>query len=834
MITRSKAGSTQLSAIDWANAVLSLPSSSKASTVRPSDLPATPETLANAWCESLKNESTSEETQKLVLRALRVSRLSESHELILETVSPLLLSSSPSIRLQAAGALLQYTSISTSEELERNEVNIIKTIRRTLAPIRLTIHSSPSSTSRFVSTCFRILSTVISKVSPLNSDLIESVVSLLAHWVYHGPSSAGTSSPGPARGRKTTVDSNQLTAGVISAFAQASITPKKRHPAAASSRTASSDREGASGSESEDAKKDNRMESAQIRLDALTCLRSLARNNNKGLQVHWQHFVSDSPYLRNRSTLMTLVESDPILEVRIQACQTLEAMLEGSTAYLSIAQDRPAKASFTSLSTRVGEIVGELHLSLTSLLDKPVGQGSVPLRLAILSLTERLATCSPYGRMKRSLANPLARAVSKELIKEPSVVKASLSALTAIIKRYHSTSSKQHFDWELLDEFSRLSKWTQFEEQVEITFCDYLVAILRARPDREVFTIVSYLSANFATCSPSVQVARIKAITAFLPPMSPFSEAGSQPGRFFGLSFLWPTFRTALKSPHPKTRALACSALSHPSLRSHPDCKPLNWAKHLVDDPENEVASAARRVLGLLLRDSEENSTAAHIEAIEELTSYFMDGKDEDVWWAMANACDELTAQDADKVDIELLHDRCSSVLWSPESTEAVYTSCLRILGSILRINAAEFDPEDSAIAEILDDLTEALDKKSAKLRWNVCTALSTALSAFNPRILATSSFTELFNRIIQLLREDPSYKVRSHAVTTLSNTSAIVEKHQFLKEVDELNLEKVKEAAVDTKKDLEDQIEAGKVQQKERNQVDMLIKKLDTLLTPS
>lgn len=37
---------------------------------------------------------------------------------------------------------------------------------------------------------------------------------------------------------------------------------------------------------------------------------------------------------------MTLVESDPLREVRIQACQALEAMLTDSTAYLAIAQDR--------------------------------------------------------------------------------------------------------------------------------------------------------------------------------------------------------------------------------------------------------------------------------------------------------------------------------------------------------------------------------------------------------------------------------------------------------------------------------------------------------------
>lgn len=68
--------------------------------------------------------------------------------------------------------------------------------------------------------------------------------------------------------------------------------------------------------------------------------RGQRQSHNKALRPHWHQFLSDSPYLRNRKTLMTLVESDPVLEVRIQACQTLETMLERSTEYLAIAQDR--------------------------------------------------------------------------------------------------------------------------------------------------------------------------------------------------------------------------------------------------------------------------------------------------------------------------------------------------------------------------------------------------------------------------------------------------------------------------------------------------------------
>lgn len=100
-----------------------------------------------------------------------------------------------------------------------------------------------------------------------------------------------------------------------------------------------------------------RFTSMQVRLDALSCLRSLAmvgrsqlrrrqwltvipQNNPKALYGHWSLFLADSPYARSRKTLVTLVESDPAVAVRVRACQALEALLQGSTAYLAIAEDR--------------------------------------------------------------------------------------------------------------------------------------------------------------------------------------------------------------------------------------------------------------------------------------------------------------------------------------------------------------------------------------------------------------------------------------------------------------------------------------------------------------
>lgn len=79
---------------------------------------------------------------------------------------------------------------------------------------------------------------------------------------------------------------------------------------------------------------------------------------------------------------------------------------------------RPTKASFTSLSSRLGEIVGELHLKLASLISNPTMIRHPELLLALLKLAETLGANSPYSRMSRPLAQPLAGAVSPLLQSE--------------------------------------------------------------------------------------------------------------------------------------------------------------------------------------------------------------------------------------------------------------------------------------------------------------------------------------------------------------------------------------------------------------------------------
>lgn len=73
---------------------------------------------------------------------------------------------------------------------------------------------------------------------------------------------------------------------------------------------------------------------------------------------------------------------------------------------------RPTKASFTSLSSKLGEVVSELHSSVLALVASAATASNHLLHLAVLRLARTLGETAPYGRMRRPLAPPLAKALA--------------------------------------------------------------------------------------------------------------------------------------------------------------------------------------------------------------------------------------------------------------------------------------------------------------------------------------------------------------------------------------------------------------------------------------
>ncbi|GAA5885579.1 hypothetical protein JCM6882_007479 [Rhodosporidiobolus microsporus] len=827
--------------------VLSLASGSQ-TPPKVSDLPATPAELVKVWCGGLAGQERSVEEKEVVLRALRCCRFTELHEAILTAVTPLLLDPTPSLRLQAAGCVLHYLSSAPSDVLKLLTPSLVTAVTRTLSALRFQLPSAPSSTlPRLASTCLRILNALALKLSPVLSETVATLATLLSTWIHHGrTASAGGASPALSlvdRGKAPA--QGQLALGVMSAFTQPPPSPRRRaredsDVSVASSRATSVGRGAESGSEDEGGQPpDRRRDAAQIRLDALTCLRTLATNNSKALHKHWPLFLADSPYLRSRPTLFTLMESDPSRSVRLQACNAFSAMLEGSANYLAIAEDRPSKASFTSLSSSVGETVSEMHISLSSLLSLPIAAGQTDFRLAVLDAAAKLAANAPYGRMQRPLAWNLAKAVLPMLSSvDPAVVAAAASCLAVIATRYTSTSSTQPFEWDQLTSAAEPLVQDSRPEEAQRAGWTLLAATLPPQAGLDWTPLLRPLDQSLFLSSPT---AIQEAQTAFHVAILRLSPSPTYPLRYLPLAAAH--LALAASSPHAGVRLKACEALAFPSLTTSPsdvvDDVFFNSARTLPSlhswplalslastDPSPAVRAGACRALGLLAKA--EGSSEAVVLGREEnlaeavrvlLNGLRRDGEESDeagVVWALANCCDALRVEDLEKVDpVEVLQATC--------------TNSLRIVGALLKFLPAVSSRNNPLADRIEAALCAGLAHPAAKVRWNAAIASSTFFSSLflsvhpypspNP-----SRPLRLLSALTALLLTDSSFKARIHAVGALTAAfSSSIAPADERKETGR----KVRQA----RGRLGGEVEEGKVPGKEKAHAEVLMKRLDAFL---
>ncbi|KPV75258.1 uncharacterized protein RHOBADRAFT_43746 [Rhodotorula graminis WP1] len=722
--------------LDSARDVLAL---SSASTSKSSSTIASTSTrtgdLVRRWCEALKDDSLALDDKEVVVRALRATKSSEDHARILDSTAPFLLDPLPSLRLQAALCVLQHVSTSPTTLVHAHLSALVSAISRALGPLPYQLPSASSTLHRFASTCLRILNAVVLKIHPLPPDTSAALPALLATWIYHGAGPVGAVTPAVDRGR--TPASTPLSFGVMSAFAQSApaVSTRRRQgsTASATSSRASSARRNGPGSDSEEdgsRKYDRRRDSAQIRHDALTCLRSLAL-----------------------------------------ACAALDALLEDSAPYLALAEDRSTSSSFTSLSAKLGETVSELHLALSSLLRNPTTSTTdrEDLHLALLGLAAKVARNSPYGRIKRALARQLATAVLPDLA-------SSSHALTAIAERYTATSSTQTFDWQELGAATAPLLDEAGPEEVQVAGWTLLAALVPVNGPHNWSAELARLL-NPPLASPSLALAL--AHTAFLVALADTShDPRTLPPSFPAI------LSAALDSPYAPVRARACSAL--PGRALAPPTSSLDaWrlALTLVErDPSPLVRDAACRALGLLAKAEPaargRRSAGEVREAVRVLVAALGDvevGSEEGgheraagleaggALWTLANCCDLLVDGDISDDELAQILSTALGSLASDESDEQVRTSAFRIVAAIgRRIRARDELVED----RVFEAVQVGLDHPAAKVRWNAALAAASLLasspSSSSPRARI------LLSTLLAAILADSSYKVRIQACGAL------------------------------------------------------------------
>ncbi|KAI5480478.1 Armadillo-type fold domain containing protein [Pseudohyphozyma bogoriensis] len=718
----------------------------------------------------------------------------QGHDSVFQVVLPFLLDQSTQIRLQAANCILHCSSSTSSSVLKTRLNSTITTVTRTLSHLSSTSQfSSPTSqTLKLVSTCFRILTALFSRVSPLPPDVVSVSVAQLGTWSYHRAARASVGNVAPDRGRPLSTAGGGF-GGVMGGFFPPG-SPKKKSGRSLSRSSSRSSLAGSSESENDDGG-ESRHTSTQVRLDALTCLRSLAVNDPKALYPHWNYFLADSPYLRAGKSLLSLVESDPSLSVRVKAAQALEALLAHSKSYLAIAEDRPTKASFTSLSTRIGEIVAELHVKLAVLISSASTKIHADVLLAIFRVVQVLGDNAPYGRMKRPLAEPLCRAILPLLESEDA--KVSLAACTSaasILDAVHSyPTTPQAFDFTDLAGAGVSLLSADASEELQSQSWSLLAVAAKRLDGFDLADALDHLRSHLSASTTLVQESQMLFISSVLQRASPANDI--QPYS----STLTQILRVGLHSSRAPVRILACGALASPRLLEL-DLESGESPLHLVvegirlaDDEDGAVRASACRALGLLVKSTFKLAADEFSAIVEVLSRRCSDSEPvkSSASWSLANCCDVLTT----KFVILLINYGVGSLtglspsltgtlnvgdllrqalsLSSPENSEKAQTNGLRAIGCLLHFY--QLSNDFSLLTCITERLSRSVQEGPVKLRWNAAAACANALTS--SAILLPSSLPSSVPLILSLssvLLDSPNFKVRIQAATGLAGLSNV------------------------------------------------------------
>ncbi|GJN89079.1 hypothetical protein Rhopal_002053-T1 [Rhodotorula paludigena] len=576
-----------------------------------------------------------------------------------------------------------------------------------------------------------------------------------------------------------------------------------------------------------------------------------AQANPKALHRHWSLFLTDSPYVRSRSTLISLVEHDPSRSVQLQACAALEALLQDSAAYLAIAEDSSNKTSFTSLSTKIGETVAELHKSLAQLLTRPSLANEPDLHLSLLKLSAKLAGSAPYGRMQRPLAQQIAKAVVPSVEDANNEIAASAaSTLNVIFTRYMSTGSKSYFETENLAGLACSLAGVKRSVELQTAAWIMFAALVPALPLQDWSSLVTTLSHVFDILAPPAKAAQARFLAALsrLPP-----EAPPLPPAYVDCLFF------ALTSREAPVRVAAYEALPGPALARHlaerraaeaDDAAPFNpWRPAVVfaeRDTDDAARQAAIRTIGLLAkaeharppsRETVRDAVAVLVDALraDKASADADRGQPEAVAkspfegtpgqidrggtaWALANCCDALETSDADLIELPTLL-KCAVKLAQETSSEQVCVSALRMIGSIVKVAAQEAIFKEELLSDCARTVQSGLSHTLSKIRWNAAIAASSIL---HPSVgLPVSSRDDLVSSLAATLVSDSSYKVRIHAVNALLAASV----QGTLPEADDL-ASRARDVADNVRKDSEE----GIVPVREKTHADLLVKRLEAL----
>ncbi|KAK9764502.1 hypothetical protein K7432_007922 [Basidiobolus ranarum] len=528
-----------------------------------------------------------------------------------------------------------------------------------------------------------------------------------------------------------------------------------------------------------------------IRQNAIGCLNAIAQTSSKQLYPYWGDFFPDeeTPYY---PSLYLIMANSPFTRERMNTCETLVLMVDRSRQYLSAADDRDTKSSFTSLSQKLGKLTRYLHHGLVILLKKEM-HPDVLTRL--LKFCSALVSNSSYERLSSNYLSMLFKSVVDCVgFPDPYVKIESYKCLVTILD---SQTSQIRLE----------SSIESVKTPAKVNMINHLIEVLESEESNgirvEACEACSALARhNFAMLQPRWpeikrvmskeignpdQIIRI----AFMKLLDEYTRSQAQievQERPWWISFLEELIQPYTDSKCANTRALICKCISHipneiyATLPTEKQILILSLLLGLANDENSAVRAAASRALGVfvLFPALKENSlfmidvSLLFVKLVQDsvLTTRIPAS------WGLANLCDTLviTSEEndgelAEGFDYMLLCRLAAAGIAASKDNDKLRSNGVRALGSLIRACPRSVIEREvgNLLNEAVNIVVKNINSGSAKTRWNACHATANFLR--NPWFpIGKTHWTEtVYDALLQSIQECRNFKVRIHACLALA-----------------------------------------------------------------
>ncbi|KAF8969068.1 HEAT repeat-containing protein 6 [Entomortierella lignicola] len=568
-----------------------------------------------------------------------------------------------------------------------------------------------------------------------------------------------------------------------------------------------------------------RQHDGKVRLNALLCLQALARAAPKQLQPHWPKFLTSSSSvpivggIHKAPSLIGLIGSDPISNVRSAACVVLGNILESSKQYLAMAEEdtslsgAKSQTGLFALSERVGLMMRELHVGIALAMDKVDSSMDQGMVVQMIKCCSSIITNCSYEKMRQGLPLLVFHSIEKYLTSdEPNLQSAVLHFLTNLFSNTSARieardiilSTSSNVDGAIPELISRILGLVE-DPQVPKVVCVEAWDTLRAIAQHH-FILISDLWPRLDAALESLQSSEDPRVrTASLMFLEEYSKAGaihSTP-----LTSEW--WKDALEKhilkafaeENPSIKALGCDCISSLSsdafsgLPSRLEMLIMSLVLGTALDEHPVARAAACRAIGVFILFPALREDNTHVVDMASTVLDLCQDPNLNVRvrasWAVGNLCDSLVLlKEGDHSHV--LDEILTLPLWTRimksalticQDHEKLKSNGIRAIGGLLRVTFEGILERErhSLVKDAVYALIKHMEQGSLKGRWNACYAMQSVL--LNPQFpigsTAGTSYAlesdmvswtrDVYNALLQAIQKSKNFKVRINACAALT-----------------------------------------------------------------